>query len=165
MALFRKKEAVPQEPMDLDAVMKKYDQESNVRLWEGAPKIVVDVVLRLFSLFCIYVTLWGTMLEERRLTSFLGLIIVMGFLCFPAKKGVQKVNHIPWYDILAMILGVWSMYTKCTEKNHLPEPRKNYLFPSHLFRRPSVNWKKIWVIRFFSGEEKRLSQPILVKNT
>jgi len=105
MALFRKKEAVPQEPMDLDAVMKKYDQESNVRLWEGAPKIVVDVVLMLFSLFCIYVTLWGTMLEERRLTSFLGLIIVMGFLCFPAKKGVQKVNHIPWYDILAMILG------------------------------------------------------------
>ena len=34
MAFFKKKnnDAVV-EPMDLDAVMKKYDQESNVRVW------------------------------------------------------------------------------------------------------------------------------------
>ena len=38
MALFKKKAAV-QEPMDLDAVMKKFDQESNVRIWEGKAQI------------------------------------------------------------------------------------------------------------------------------
>ena len=110
MALFRKKEKAPQEPMDLEAVMKKYDQESNVRIWEGAPAWVVKFILMAFSLFCIYVTLWGTMLEEKRLTSFVGLIIMMGFLVFPAHKGVQKVNYIPWYDIVAMVLGAGAFF-------------------------------------------------------
>ncbi len=104
MALFRKK-PVAEEPMDLDAVMKKFDQESNVRIWDGKPKLAVDLILAAFSLFCIYVTLWAKWLEEIRLTSFMGLIIIMGFLCFPAKKGVQKVNSMPWYDVLFMVLG------------------------------------------------------------
>ena len=38
---FRRKEPEVQEPMDLDSVMKKYDQESNTRIWEGKPKIAV----------------------------------------------------------------------------------------------------------------------------
>ncbi len=106
MTLFKKK-SVPQnqEPMDLDEVMRKYDRESNVRVWEGTPKIVVTCFLAAFSLFCIYVTLFTSWLEEIRLTSFMAFIIFIGYLVFPAKKGVQKVNHIPWYDILLMILG------------------------------------------------------------
>ena len=41
MALFKKK-TKPEEPMDLEAVMKKFDQESNVRVWEGKPRIAVN---------------------------------------------------------------------------------------------------------------------------
>ena len=104
MALFKKKTIV-EEPMDLESVMKKYDRESNVRIWEGAPKIVVTCVLAAFSLFCLYVTLFATWLEELRLTTFVAWIVLLGFLVFPAKKGQQKVNHMPWYDLLAMILG------------------------------------------------------------
>ncbi len=89
----------------VDEIMKKYDRESTVRIWDGAPKWVVTSVLAAFSLFCIYVTLFATWLEEIRLTSFVALIIMIGFMVFPAKKGVQKVNHIPWYDIVAMVLG------------------------------------------------------------
>ena len=91
--------------MDLEAVMKKYDQESNVRIWEGKPRFAVNCVLASFSLFCIYVTLFTSWLEEHRLTSFMACIIFMGFLVFPARKGVQKTNHMPWYDIAAMIIG------------------------------------------------------------
>ena len=58
MALFKKKTPAPAEPMDLDAVMKKYDQESNVRIWEGKPRLAVNFILAAFSLFCIYVTLF-----------------------------------------------------------------------------------------------------------
>ena len=36
-------------PMDLDEVMKKYDRESNTRVWEGTPKIIVNVVLAAFA--------------------------------------------------------------------------------------------------------------------
>ena len=89
----------------VDAVMKKFDRESTVRIWEGAPKWVVTGIMAAFSLFCLYVTLFATWLEEIRLTSFVGLIVLIGFIVFPAKKGVQKVNYMPWYDIVLMVLG------------------------------------------------------------
>lgn len=57
--------------------MKKYDRESNQRIWTGTPKIVVRFIMVAFSLWCVYVTLFATFLEEIRLTSFMGLIIVM----------------------------------------------------------------------------------------
>ena len=90
---------------DIDAVMKKYDRESNTRIWEGAPKWVVTCILASFSLLCIYVTLFATWLEEIRLTSFVALIVLMGYIVFPAKKGKQRVNYMPWYDIVFMVLG------------------------------------------------------------
>ena len=89
----------------VDEVMKKYDRESNVRVWEGAPKWIVTSILAAFSLFCIYVTLFATFLEEVRLSSFVALIVLIGYIVFPAKKGVQKVNHIPIYDYILMTLG------------------------------------------------------------
>ena len=102
---FFKKKTTPEEPMDLEAVMKKYDQESNVRLWEGKPKIAVNAVLAVFSLFCLYVTLFASWLEELRLTTFVAWIVLIGILVFPAKKSHQRVNHIPWYDWIIMIVG------------------------------------------------------------
>ncbi len=108
MSLLHKKKVETQEPADLDAVMKKYDRESNVRIWEGAPKWIVNSILAAFSLFCIYVTLFAVWLEEYRLTSFVACIVFMGYLVFPAKKGVQKVNYIPWYDIVIMVVGTAS---------------------------------------------------------
>ena len=106
MALFKKNAApAATEPMDLDAVMKKYDRESNVRVWEGTPRLVVNLLLAAFSLFVIYVTLFTSWLEEIRLTSFMACIVFVGFLVFPAKKGTQKANYIPWYDFVAMLLG------------------------------------------------------------
>ena len=113
MALF-KKNPTPAEPMDLDAVMKKYDRESNVRIWEGIPKVIVTCILASFSLFCLYVTLFTSWLEELRLTSFVAFIVFIGFLVFPAKKGQQQVNYIPWYDIVLMLLGTGSfLYFTC----------------------------------------------------
>ena len=95
---------------DVDAIMRKYDRESNTRVWEGKPKIVVGAILALFSLYCIYVTLFANFLEQVRLSSFLGLVIVMGYLTYPAKKGKMQVNYMPWYDILLMVLGAASFF-------------------------------------------------------
>lgn len=104
----KKKQPQVQEPMDLDAVMKKFDRESNIRIWEGKPKMVVSSLLAIFALFCIYVTLFTSWLEEIRLTSFVAFIILIGYIVFPAKKGEQKVNYMPWYDIVLMLLGTGS---------------------------------------------------------
>ena len=102
---FLKKKTNTEEPMDLDAVMRKYDRESNVRIWEGKPRFAVNCVLAAFSLFCLYVTLFTSWLEELRLTTFVAWIVLLGFLVFPARKGHQKTNYIPWYDIVMMVLG------------------------------------------------------------
>ena len=104
MAFFKKKTHVD-EPMDLESVMKKFDQESNVRIWEGKARLAVNLVLASFSLFCIYVTLFTSWLEEHRLTSFMAWIVFIGFLVFPARKTGHRVNHMPWYDILGMLVG------------------------------------------------------------
>jgi len=95
---------------DVDAVMKKYDRESNTRIWTGVPGGIVKGIIIGFSIWCIYVTLFATFLEEIRLTSFLGLVILMGFLVYPAKKGEQRVNYMPWYDIVMMIAGMGSYF-------------------------------------------------------
>ena len=52
--------------------MKKYDRESNTRIWEGVPKRIVQAVMALFSLFCIYLTLFDRSQAEFRYTMFLG---------------------------------------------------------------------------------------------
>ena len=90
---------------DVEAVMKKFDRESNTRVWEGVPKILVKCVMIAFSLYCLYMTLFSTALPEFRLSMFLAFIIVIGILNFPVKKGIMKPNHLPWYDILIMVLG------------------------------------------------------------
>ncbi len=95
---------------ELEAVMKKYDRESNTRVWEGTPRIIVYAIMAAFSVFVIYVTLFATWLDLIRYPSFVGCIIIIGYLMYPAKKGVQKTNHIPWYDWIIMILGAGAYF-------------------------------------------------------
>ena len=110
MFFSKKKNTEVVEAMDLDAVMKKFDRESNTRTWEGIPKIIVNSLLATFSIFCIYVTFFATWLDTVRLSSFMGCIVFMGFLVFPAKKGMQKINFIPWYDIILLVVGSGSFF-------------------------------------------------------
>ncbi len=92
---------------DVEAVMKKYDRESNTRVWEGKPKAVIRALGILFSCYCIFSTLkgWPT-LPEQKLNIFLGLILIIGYLHFPIKKGMSRPNYLPWYDIVLMVVGV-----------------------------------------------------------
>ena len=94
----------------VDAVMKKYDRESNTRVWEGWQKWVVYAVMVLFSLFVIYVTLFASWLDLIRYPSFMGGVLLIGYLVFPVRKGVQRVNYIPWYDWILMVLGAAAFF-------------------------------------------------------
>ena len=90
---------------DVDAVMRKYDRESNTRIWEGKPAVLIKVLLAAFAVYCILMTLFSKAMPEVRLPLFMGFITIIGFLTYPAKKGSVRVNHIPWYDIVLMVLG------------------------------------------------------------
>ncbi|MBR4691728.1 MAG: TRAP transporter permease [Oscillospiraceae bacterium] len=97
----------------VDEVMRKYDRDSNTRIWEGWQKWVVYGILAAFALFVIYVTLFATWLDLVRYPSFLGCVLFCGYLIYPSHKGRQKVNYIPWYDWLLMILGAGAFFYVC----------------------------------------------------
>ncbi len=97
-------DAVPPS-IDADEVMRKYDKESNTRIWEGIPKIVVTGLMVAFSVYCLLMTLLSTEQAEARLARFLAFVIVIGYMMYPARKTNHKVNSIPWYDIVLMLAG------------------------------------------------------------
>ncbi len=96
------------EDVDVEDVLRKYDNEANTRIWEGVPKVIVTAIMIIFSLFCMYMTLFSVVQAETRLTAFLAFVVVIGYLMYPARKTNQKVNHIPWYDFVLMIAGAAS---------------------------------------------------------
>ena len=98
---------------EMDAVMRKYDRESATRVWTGKPKIVISVVMALFSIYCIWSTLFSTAALEIRLTAFLGLIVIMGYLTYPASKKHVHANRLPWYDIVIMVIGAAAFFYYC----------------------------------------------------
>ena len=90
---------------NLDDVMRKYDKESNIRVWTGWAEKVVSVLLALFSVYCIYMTLVSTALPEIRLSLFLCFITLAGYLVFPARRKHVRPNYMPWFDIVLAFVG------------------------------------------------------------
>lgn len=98
---------------DVEVIMRKYDRESNTRIWEGTPAIIVRVLMVFFSLYCIWSTLFSVAALEKRLTAFVAAIIVMGYLTYPASKHHVRINYIPWYDFVLMLLGAGAFLYYC----------------------------------------------------
>ena len=90
---------------DVEKLMRKYDKESNTRIWEGTPALVVRFIMVAFSLYCMYSTLFSVAALEKRMTGFLAMVIIMGFLTYPASKHHVRHNYIPWYDFILMAVG------------------------------------------------------------
>ena len=104
---------------DVEAVMRKYDRESNTRFWEGWPQRIIRWLMAAFAVYCIVDTLLLTTLQERRLPIFVGLILFFGFLTFPARKGDNKVNYMPWYDIVLLIAGPGAFFFYAVNANNV----------------------------------------------
>ncbi|MBO5544217.1 MAG: TRAP transporter permease [Oscillospiraceae bacterium] len=90
---------------DVEEMMKKYDRESNTRIWEGVPGKVVRYLCAAFSVYCIWVSLFSTMMPEEKLNLFLGMVLILGYINYPISKKHVRANHMPWYDILIMVAG------------------------------------------------------------
>ena len=98
---------------EVDAMMKKFDLESNTRIWEGWQKWVVMTISACFAAYCIWSTLYSVAAIEERLTAFLGCIIVIGYLNYPRSKHHVNVNELPWYDIVLMVAGAAAFFYYC----------------------------------------------------
>ena len=54
--------------------------------------------------------MWIKMDERARRPLFLGLVIILVFIYYPIKKGSQKVNYMPWYDIVMAAVGAFCFF-------------------------------------------------------
>ena len=96
---------------DVAEIMKKYDRESNTRIYEGIPQKILHYLLAAFALFVMWMNLFATWGEQFRRPLFLGLVILFVFALYPARKGHPgKVNRIPWYDIILALVGACSFF-------------------------------------------------------
>ena len=83
----------------------QFDKESNVRNFSGIPDILIKSLLSLFAVYVFAVTLFITLPEQVRRCVFLGILIFIGYLLYPAqKKMTERVNYIPWYDFALAVL-------------------------------------------------------------
>ena len=98
---------------DVADVMRMYDRESATRIWEGVTGKVVNTTMAVFSLYCIWSTLFSTADLPIRLTAFLGLVIIMGYLTYPVSKHHVAPNSMPWYDFVLMVLGSACFFYYC----------------------------------------------------
>ncbi|MBQ9782714.1 MAG: TRAP transporter fused permease subunit, partial [Clostridia bacterium] len=91
-----------------EEIMKKYDKDSKSRNFTGVFKIIYDVVFMAFSLFVIILALMiQGATEFTKLPLFLGLIMFLGYIKFPAcNKDAEKENYLPPYDIVLALLSL-----------------------------------------------------------
>ena len=105
--------------LDAETLMRKFDKESNTRIWEGTPAIIVRVVVVAFSLYCIWSTLFSVSALEKRLTMFMALVIIMGYLTYPASRHHVRHNYIPWFDFVLMAVGAGCFMFFCLKYDSL----------------------------------------------
>lgn len=105
---------------DVEAVMKKYDRESNVRIWTGFPAQLVRYGMALFMLMMIWVSMFSTWEGSVRRCFFLGVVLAFVFIMYPIKKNMKlKPNHIPIYDIVLLVVAVGVYFYQIIFKEEL----------------------------------------------
>ncbi len=92
-------------PDEQEALMQKYDQESNTRNLTGTAAIIVFVLLLAFSVFQLMTGYFGAYTAYIQRTIHLGFALVLIFLLFPAKKGGNK-RKVPWFDYILAGLSI-----------------------------------------------------------
>ena len=105
--------------LDAETLMRKFDKESNTRIWEGTPAIIVRMIVVAFSLYCIWSTLFSVAALEKRLTMFMALVTIMGYLTYPASRHHVRHNYIPWYDFVLMAVGAGCFLFFCLKYDSL----------------------------------------------
>lgn len=87
------------------ALLEKYDTESNVRRLTGIMKWVIFIGLLSFSIFQLYTAIFGQFTAYIQRSIHLGFGLTFIFLLFPSRKRGLKTK-VPFYDYILAILSV-----------------------------------------------------------
>ena len=96
---------------EADDLLAQFDRESNVRRFSGIHDIFVKGLMLLFAAYVFWVTLIGNLPEQVRRSAFVGILVFIGYMLYPARKDMTKrENYIPWYDIVLACLGALAFF-------------------------------------------------------
>ncbi|WP_342471382.1 TRAP transporter permease [Metasolibacillus sp. FSL H7-0170] len=90
---------------DQQALLEKYDIESNTRNISSMFKYVIYAGLLIFSLFQLYTAIFGLFPAQIQRTIHLGFGLTFIFLLFPARRKSRK-DIIPYYDYILAIIAI-----------------------------------------------------------
>jgi TRAP transporter 4TM/12TM fusion protein len=91
---------------ETEKLIAHFDRESNVRRFSGVPGYIIKGLLLIFVVYVFWVTLIVSLPEQVRRSSFLGILVFIGYMLYPIRRGMTKrENRIPWYDFVLGILG------------------------------------------------------------
>lgn len=88
------------------AILQKYDPESNTRSVDGIMKKVIFFGLLAFSIFQLYTAIQGQFTAYIQRSIHLGFALSLIFLMFPAMKKSIRKRRIPIYDYLLSLLSI-----------------------------------------------------------
>ena len=96
---------------DIQSIMSEFDRESNTKNITGMPKLVIQCLLIAFTAYVFATTLIFPLPEQVRRTIFMGAILLLTFLLYPARKHAAKIeNHFPWYDVVLAVAGCCAFF-------------------------------------------------------
>ena len=93
-----------------DKIIAKFDRESNTRRFTGFRSHIITGLLLLFAVYVFWTT-FTPLPEQVRRSGFLGILVFIGFMLFPARRRMtRRENHIAWYDIVLGLLGAAAFF-------------------------------------------------------
>ncbi|MDR1378299.1 MAG: TRAP transporter permease [Synergistaceae bacterium] len=90
--------------IDVEEIKRQYDSESRFRAPRGWVGMLVNIFAVAMSLFHLYTSAFGLLLEMRQRAIHLFFVLVLVFLLYPMNSKSSK-TRIPWYDWLMAALG------------------------------------------------------------
>ncbi|ANR70426.1 C4-dicarboxylate ABC transporter [Selenomonas sp. oral taxon 126] len=88
-----------------DAVLKKYDRESNTVHYAGLPKKIVAAIAITFSIFQLYTATFGVLDAQLQRAVHLGFGLALAYLLYPFRRAWTRDSFFHPIDVIFAILG------------------------------------------------------------
>ena len=88
-----------------DAVLKKYDRESNTAHYTGLPQKIIAAIAITFSIFQLYTATFGILDAQLQRAVHLGFGLALAYLLYPFRRAWTRDSFVHPIDALFAILG------------------------------------------------------------
>ena len=104
------KELLEQAAREAEAVLRKYDSESNTRTLTGFMAILVSAIAITFSLFQLYTSIFGVMDAQLQRAIHLSFGMALIFLLYPSRNSWSRTSVHPLDALLSVVGAAMPMY-------------------------------------------------------